>query len=50
MKVTSNKKVTKNEKKFLKKQLVTTLKQLGITLGFFWSNSLEPVIMLKSYV
>jgi len=45
MKVTSSKKVTKSEKKFLKKQLATTLKQLGITLGFLWSNSLEPATL-----
>jgi hypothetical protein len=45
MKVTNNKKVTKSEKKFLKKQLATTFKQLGIALGFLWSNSLEPTTL-----
>jgi hypothetical protein len=41
MKVTSSKKVTKSNKKYFKKQLATTLKQLGIALDFLWSNSLK---------
>jgi hypothetical protein len=45
MKVTNSKKITKSEKKFLKKQLATTFKQLDITLGFLWSNSLEPATL-----
>jgi hypothetical protein len=45
VKVTNSKKITKNEKKFLKKQLATTLKQLGIAIGFLWSNSLEPATL-----
>jgi hypothetical protein len=45
MKVTNSKKVTKSEKKFLKKQLATTLKQLVICIGFLWSNNLEPATL-----
>jgi hypothetical protein len=38
------KKVTKSQKNQKKKPSIT-LKQPGITLGFWWSNSLQPATL-----